>query len=92
MAFAACLLVAILGLALLLPRDGWSHTRDGRQPRNCSVRVTNEQPNGERVKFKFDVHLESRSECQRLAKMHVPNYSPDTVAKKTVEWKWAPVR
>jgi len=62
------------------------------KPENCRIRIRVEQVNGERHQITFGTKLASRRECERLAKMHTPNFDPERVSRKNVSFSWRSYR
>ena len=90
--FAIGLMFTLLGLALLFPREGWTHNHLGQAlPNNCFIRILTEKHSGDRMKLTFKTHLDSKKECKRLAELHTPNFAPDSIARKNVSFRWKTV-
>ena len=55
---------------------------------NCLVSIFTERNSGEKLRINFQSTLHSKKECQHLAQMHQPNFTPDQVRSKTVTYRW----
>jgi len=55
---------------------------------NCQIRIKTLQRNGEKHQMTFGTKLNSKRECERLAKMHNRNFDPQMVSNKNVSYRW----
>ena len=55
---------------------------------NCPIRIRTQQRNGQKHQMTFGTKLNSKNECQRLAKMHTKNFDPQMIAYKNVSYRW----
>lgn len=54
----------------------------------CQIDILNEKNSGEKIRLKFISKLNSKKQCQVLARMHRPNFNPDQVKLKLVHYRW----
>lgn len=83
MRFALRLLLVLLTGALFFSRDGWTQGLE-----NCHIRILTTSRLGEKQRIVFKTRLGSKRECQKLARLHVPNFEPDRITRKEVAFKW----
>lgn len=66
---------------------GWSITTS-LFAGQCNIDVLNEKNSGEKIRVQFTSKLESKKQCKILADMHRPNYNPEQVKFKLVNFHW----
>lgn len=54
----------------------------------CHIEILSQKNSGEKIRIKFNSKLRTQKQCQALAKMHRPNFNPDQVKLKLVNYKW----
>ena len=54
----------------------------------CHIEILNEKNSGEKIRLKFQSKLKSQKQCQELARMHRPNFNPDQIKLKQVNYRW----
>ncbi|MFM8314609.1 MAG: hypothetical protein ACKOA8_10020 [Deltaproteobacteria bacterium] len=70
----------ILGILVSIPVFGGQ----------CFIKILNEKNSGEKITLQFSSKLKSQKQCQTLAKMHRPNFNPNLVKFKIVNYQWVP--
>ena len=78
--------VAIFSLVGSVAFAGNAYADEGKP--NCSIRITNTSANGQKEKIQFGTHLNSKAECQALARIHERATPAETVVTKKVVFKW----
>jgi hypothetical protein len=55
---------------------------------NCRVSILTEKFSGHKMRVNFQSSQPKESYCRKLAEMHLPNFNPDIVRKKSVSYAW----
>lgn len=55
---------------------------------NCQVSILTEKFSGQKMRVNFNSTQPSQTHCRKLAEMHLPNFNPDIIRRKTVNYYW----
>lgn len=58
------------------------------QKPNCRITVVSTKKTGEVKTRHFEMHFDSKKECEEAAKVHDTNFLPKLLAKKEVKFEW----
>lgn len=54
----------------------------------CTIQISSEKFNGEKVRITFRTRLQNKQECMTLAKLHQSNFQKQDVKSKQVAYVW----
>jgi hypothetical protein len=55
---------------------------------NCQVSIYTEKFSGQKMRVNFQSTQPTQTHCRKLAEMHLPNFNPEIIKKKSVNFTW----